>query len=146
MKKATPFNGVEVEYQEFDFSRIINDSASKFFVAYDAKNNVVTVDREAPQRYKELAALHEEICMGHLHQDFYAPSCEEQPDRCLQTEYAILSPLKYIERVDYLRRRIAMFELLVKKEFDQCEKENFKEIIRRLNDALQLEEQLGDGR
>jgi hypothetical protein len=124
-------------------SQFKNDPAANLLTCYNAENNVVIVDKNAPERYKGLAALCESINEGRLYEKWAKNPGQEQPLRCINVERAIMFALpNYDEQIQYLDWRIAMYGLLARINLTPSKTQHSAEVKSFLEEASVVRQEL----
>ena len=130
---------VEVEFTEQDFKedyfKHIPDVDPTYLIRYDEEKDIAIVDTNAPQWYKELAALHETICCGGKYEDLVPGLTSVAPEeRCSRIERFVLLNAGE-NRQAYILARIDMFRMLLDKKL--CD-DKFRPNIKHTLDVLIL--------
>ena len=128
-----------VEYEECNFKEVyfkhIDEIDPKYFIRYDKEKNLAIVNNTAPQWYKELAALHENICCGHKYEDMVSGINDVKPEeRCARIERFVIQNAG-ANKQSYILARISMFKILL--DNNLCD-ESFRPSIKNTLDLLML--------
>ena len=110
-----------IEYELANFSEdtylrqlgIADDSAVRLLARYDNERHTTVVDERAPQWYRRMAAMHEVICCGGLHESLIRDlPPHTDPRRCREVEKFVVR-LAGFHRYEYIiyRRQVFTFML-----------------------------------
>ncbi len=106
---------ISCDVERTDHRKLLKDEGlTDSLVQFDPESELVTVDERATKKYAKYAAIHECICCGkkaHL-----VPSLGEGDfDRCARVDRLIMEHMPESYRKEYSRKRVEMFETLLKK-------------------------------
>ncbi len=106
---------INVACEEADFSQYLGevDYPTEYLVRYNIRTRKIFVDIDAPEWYKELAALHEMVCCGHRYERLIPALSYTNPNqRCACIEEFIIKHAGE-HRQEYIEKRLAMFKSLL---------------------------------